>query len=108
MTDTTLAPTHDQGPHAKHHPSDLDYVKIAFGLAVITALEVIWSYQNVHGAELVVPLLVMMAIKFFTVASRFMHLHFDDKLLSRVFFAGIILACFVFTAAMTTLHIWQQ
>ena len=51
-------------------------------------------------------LMILMAIKFVTVASQFMHLKFDDKLLSRLFYTGLILAVGVYMIALTTFRIW--
>ena len=38
-------------------------------------------------------LLVLMAIKFVTVVSLFMHLRFDNKIFSWLFYSGLFLAC---------------
>ena len=96
-----------------HGLSDGGYVRIAIILAVITALEVAWSYlpmwEDSTGAKPLVEiggLLFMMAIKFVVVASNFMHLKFDDKLLTRIFYAGLFMAVAVYTAALTTLHVF--
>ena len=109
MTDTTIdvqAP--DDHEHAAH-ASDKDYVMIALGLAVLTAIEVGLSYWHaLEGLYLVIPLLVVMAIKFFIVASRFMHLHFDSKTLSRLFYAGLFLACGVYLIALLTFHAFSK
>src|SRR6476659_8178680 len=74
--------------HQSHGLSDAGYVRVAIGLAVITALEVVWSYVHsladaTGGKHIfwVGVLLAMMSIKFVVVASNFMHLKFDDKLL---------------------------
>jgi len=112
MTDTTLAAgsvAHDDhGEHA-HHPTDTDYVKIAVGLAVLTAIEVAMSYiKGLHGLGLVIPLMIVMAIKFVIVAGQFMHLKFDNRLLTRVFYAGLILACGVYLAALLTFHTFSK
>jgi cytochrome c oxidase subunit 4 len=89
-----------------HGPSDGAYVRIAVGLAFITALEVGWSYSHVTGVGFLIPLLIMMTIKFVVVASNFMHLKFDNKLLTRVFYAGLLLAIGVYIAALSSLHFW--
>jgi hypothetical protein len=64
-------------------------------LAILTAVEVAWSYMGLEGAALVLPLLAMMVVKFFLVAGAFMHLYFDIKILhGRIFtwaFAAAIL-----------------
>ncbi|QXC59485.1 cytochrome C oxidase subunit IV family protein [Aquihabitans sp. G128] len=119
MTDTSapLAPPVGQGhgADAHHSPTDGHYYRIAIGLAVITGIEVAWSYlptwDGATGLKAfieVAGLLVMMAIKFVVVAAQFMHLKFDDKLLSRVFYAGLVLAIFVYIAALTTFQIFSS
>ena len=118
MTDTSVpatAPISDpvgEGHGATHHgPPDKYYVRIAAGLAGITALEVVWTYLPWgEGTAWVMAevggLLLMMAIKFVVVASNFMHLKFDDKILTRVFYAGLILAVGVYLAALTTFELF--
>jgi cytochrome c oxidase subunit 4 len=48
-----------------------------------------------------------MGIKFFVVASQFMHLKFDNRILSRIFYTGLFLAVFVYVIALTTFRIWN-
>lgn len=78
------------------HPSDLQYIGIAFGLAVLTAIEVGVYYLQSSKAVIVV-LLVLMAIKFAIVVGFFMHLKFDSVVLRRLFLGGLALACSVYT-----------
>ncbi len=118
MTDTTSATLADpieggHGAKAHHGLSDKGYIRIAFILAGITAVEVAWSYlpmwDGATGMKALFStgvLLVMMGFKFFVVASNFMHLKFDDKILTRVFYAGLFLAVGVYLAALTTFQIW--
>ena len=47
-----------------------------------------------------------MAVKFFTVAYVFMHLRFDKRILTVVFYAGLGLAVVVYVAVMTILNLW--
>ncbi len=122
MTDATATPTaapprpsgpvgQGKGPSAHHGPTDKYYVRIAVALAVITAIEVAWSYVPWADGLVLVEvggLLLMMAVKFVVVASNFMHLKFDDKVLTRVFYAGLILAISVYVAALTTFELWGQ
>lgn len=89
-----------------HGPSDAYYLRIAIALAIVTGFEVGWSYSGAKGLLLLFPLLVMMAIKFVVVASNFMHLRFDNKLLTRVFYSGLLLATGVYIAALSTLHLF--
>ncbi len=96
MTDATIEHAedmHDDHGHNDHahddhgaHPTEKQYWVVFVILAILTAVEVAWSYLGLHGAALVVPLIVMMVVKFFLVAGVFMHLYFDTKILhGRVF-----------------------
>lgn len=74
-----------------HHPGELTYVKIAIFLAIITVIEVaIYYIEWMHDSGTLVPaLLVLSAVKFFTVVAYFMHLKFDNRLLSYTFIVGL-------------------
>ena len=88
--------------HDEHgeHASDLQYVQIAVILALITAAEVATYFVDL-GAWLWPTLMVMMVAKFAIVVMYFMHLKFDDKLLSWVFIAGLALAVGVYVATLS-------
>ena len=96
---------HDEG-HA--HPSDWAYVKIAVVLAAITALEVFTYFESVvdWGVALVPSLIFMMIVKFYLVATWFMHLRFDSKLFGRMFTAGLVLAVGVYLVTLTVFEFW--
>ena len=82
-TDAAHSGSHDDD-HA--HPTERQYWIVFVILAILTAVEVAWSYIGVEGAALVVPLLAMMAVKFVLVAGAFMHLYFDMKIINgRIF-----------------------
>ena len=86
-----------------HGATDRQYILIAVILAIITALEVTLSY--VHVGWLFLPaLLIMMVAKFVTVVSYFMHLKFDNKIFSFMFYMGLLLAVFVYCVALATFH----
>ena len=72
-------------------------------LCVITAAEVTLSYIDV-GPIFLPALLIMMAAKFLIVVSFFMHLKFDNKLFSFLFYMGLGLAVFVYAVALATFH----
>lgn len=108
-----VAPPVGQGHDDTHSHglSDWGYAKIAILLAVVTGAEVTWSYIHwgMHGFGRVAEvggLLAMMAFKFFFVAANFMHLRFDDRLLTRIFYAGLFLAVIVYLIALTTFHVF--
>jgi cytochrome c oxidase subunit 4 len=97
---------------AEHdYPADKKYWIIALVLAAITLLEVTtyWPLEDAWnegfglGIDLLVPsLLLMMAIKFWTVTWFFMHLRFDSRLLTMVFYFGLALAVAVYIATLAT------
>jgi len=74
------------------HPSSRFYVVIALTLAVLTAMEVMVFYVEALAPVLVPVLLVLMSVKFALVAMFFMHLRFDNKLLTGVFVWGLFIA----------------
>ncbi len=95
--------------HTTHdHPSDWSYVKIALALAAITALEVFTYFRSVldWGPALVPALLFMMVVKFYLVATWFMHLKFDNPIFSKMFTGGLSLAVGVYLATLTAFEFW--
>ncbi len=110
-TDTTDTTVDHDDTDEHDHPSDGTYVKIAAILTVLTAIEVS-SYFLENGAVqlsrefLVSVIMVLMVVKFAIVAMYFMHLKFDDPLLSRIFIAGILIALAVFVVMLSTLNFW--
>ena len=90
---------------AHRHPSDWAYTKIAAVLAVITALEVATYFLDI-GPALVPSLIFMMIVKFYLVATWFMHLRFDSRLFARLFTGGLILAVGVYMAALAAFEFW--
>ena len=49
----------------------------------------------------------MMAVKFYIEVSFFMHLKFDNKLFSWVFYAGLFLAMTVYGIFLATFHFFS-
>jgi cytochrome c oxidase subunit 4 len=113
MTDTAVSQTsaHHDDEFVDHGPTNLGFIKVAIFLAVLTAIEVSWSYlgwsESLHTVE-VLGLVFMMMIKFVVVAAYFMHLKFDKKILTWLFYGGFVLAIGVYTAALTTFQIWSR
>ena len=108
MSDTTVTEPHaDADEHHADHASDTLYIQIALGLAVLTGMEVAWPYIVDDGPILMWPLLIVMAIKFVIIAAFFMHLKFDSKILTRVFYSGLLLAVGVYVAALTTFQLFS-
>ncbi len=86
--------------------SNAGYVRIAAILAAITALEVATYYVD-FGALFLPSLLLMMAVKFYIVVSFFMHLRYENKLFSWVFYAGLYLAMTVYGIFLATFHFFS-
>ncbi|MEI6496532.1 MAG: cytochrome C oxidase subunit IV family protein [Actinomycetota bacterium] len=92
--------------HSDHKP-DSYYIKVALALGLITAGEVYASYADWLGGAFVPLLLIMMAIKFIMVVSLFMHLKFDNKIFSYLFYTGLILAILVYIAFLACFHFFS-
>ncbi len=75
-------------------------------LAFVTGIEVALYYLDLGKAYLPI-LLVLMVIKFLTVVSLFMHLRFDNKIFSWLFYSGLMLALFVYIAALMTFRFFD-
>lgn len=87
---------------AHDHPSELQYIKVAVFLAIVTALEVAVVYIG-SLENLIIPILgVMMVVKFVAVAGYFMHLKFDSRVFRRFFVLGIVLAIAIFGIVLWT------
>ncbi|MEO6126015.1 MAG: cytochrome C oxidase subunit IV family protein [Ilumatobacteraceae bacterium] len=93
--------------HDDHGLSDKGYVMIALLLAVLTGMEVALSYAGLPGGVFMFLLIGLMLIKFFTVVSFFMHLKFDNKLFSWLFYGGLFLAVGVYAGTLATFHFFQ-
>lgn len=87
----------------QHGATDRQYIVVAAVLAVITAMEVTISYVDV-GPIFLPTLLILMVIKFLTVVSYFMHLKFDHRIFSVVFYLGLFIALSVYIGALAAFH----
>jgi len=96
-------PIHEGG-HGHKEPTDGQYIWIAVILAVLTALEIAATEVGPDGPWLIPALLVMMTIKFFIVILFFMHLRFDSRLFSLVFYIGLSFAVVLYAAVLATFH----
>jgi len=79
---------------------------VAVVLAVITAVEIAVSYMegDIPDGLIVVLLMAMMVMKFFLVASWFMHLRTDQPVFKRLFIVGAIAAPLLYLVVLATLH----
>jgi cytochrome c oxidase subunit 4 len=102
------ATAHEETVHGTGHahPSDLEYVKVALFLAVVTGAEVAASYIDMPMALYLSALMVMMIVKFAVVVLWFMHLSFDNRIFRRMFVSGIVLAAAVYAAAMVSMQLF--
>ena len=98
----------EEGGTHHDHPSELEYIKIAAVLALITGAEVAVYYVKSLGSLLVYILVLLSVAKFSLVVLWFMHLRFDSRLFRRLFVTGIVLALFVYTIVLTTFHVWTR
>lgn len=109
-TETQLehTPPEEGTAHASEHahPSPAKYVAIAMLLAAVTAIEIVLYYVDLADNLMIGLLLALSAVKFALVVGFFMHLRFDNKLLRRVFVAGMVLAAAVYSAALFSLHVF--
>ena len=109
-----MAATHVQEQethHEAHENRDKQYVIIALVLAALTVVEVLtYAIPEAFGGKssttLIIALMALMAIKFWTVAWFFMHLKFDRRLLTVVFYTGVALAVAVYIAILTIFRFW--
>lgn len=92
---------HEQESEHGEHKPDSFYIKVALILAALTALETS-TYWVDFGPFFLPALIIMMCIKFFMVVSLFMHLRFDSKLFSYMFYSGLFLAIGVYVAFLAT------
>jgi cytochrome c oxidase subunit IV len=90
------------------HPVEKQYMIVALVLAVLTAIEVGISYAKRLGDASAPLLIALAATKFFLVASYFMHLKFDNRILRRIFLAGMVLAGVVYGTVFLTLGIFSH
>jgi cytochrome c oxidase subunit 4 len=86
------------------HPDPIQYVVIGLTLAFITAVEVAIYYVDINFKVFVFILLMLSLLKFMLVVGFFMHLRFDQRIFSVLFFGGLLLAIAIFTVAITTLE----
>lgn len=88
---------------AGDHPDAAEYIKIGLILAVITAVEVTVYYIDALSGALLAILIVLSASKFALVVLWFMHLRFDNRLLSIAFSSGMVLVTALFLVVLSTL-----
>jgi cytochrome c oxidase subunit 4 len=90
------------GEHA--HPGAKEYVIVAVVLAFLTSVEVAIYYLDFVRPWLAHLLITLSLVKFFMVASFFMHLKFDNRLFSTLFVGGLILAIVLGISLLALFH----
>ena len=80
------------GPAQAAHPTPLVYLIVAITLSAITAVEVGVFYITGLGHGIIPVLTVLSGTKFALVAMFYMHLKYEAKLFSTLFFVGMGLA----------------
>jgi cytochrome c oxidase subunit IV len=109
---TTTHGSTDVLVHDNHDPDASrakEYVVVAVFLAILTALEVAtyWAPKDAqHTWWFAVALCGMMSIKFVTVTLFFMHLKFDKRFLTVVFYSALVLAILVYLTVLTAFRFW--
>lgn len=98
----------DPGVHESRHPTLKQYVGIAIFLFVVTIVEfVIILPVEFRGAGwTIAPLAILSAIKFAAVIFFYMHLKFDNRLLTWVFLGGLALGFAVVLALVGLFTAW--
>lgn len=111
MAEQTMTESHAEHDDAHEHPSDWAYIKIALILAVFTGIEVLTYFESAlpifeNNAVTITTLMVLMVIKFYLVATWFMHLRFDNPIFGQMFVGGIVLAVGVYVIALSAFEFW--
>ncbi|MFZ5817768.1 MAG: cytochrome C oxidase subunit IV family protein [Bacillota bacterium] len=77
------------------HPTTGTFITVGVVLAVITAVEFGILYLKGMSNLVLAVLALLSVLKFYLVATYFMHLRFDAKLVSGVFVVGVVLATLI-------------
>jgi cytochrome c oxidase subunit 4 len=98
----------DPGVHESRHPTLKQYVGIAIFLFVVTIIEfVIILPESYRGAGwTIAPLSILSAIKFAAVIFFYMHLKFDNRVLTWIFLGGLALGFAVVLALVGLFTAW--
>ena len=98
--DTTPG-AHAPAAHDQGHASVQTYLRVAVVLAVLTAIEIGCLYVPGMPNHLLVTLIVIFGtMKFALVVAFFMHLRYDNKLLTVLFVGPLTIATLIILAIM--------
>lgn len=101
-----MAETVASHPKERPHPGAKQYVGIAVVLTVLTAIEVAVFYIPAMHPVLVPTLLSLSATKFGLVTSFYMHLKFDSRVFSWLFYVPMLIAALVIVALLRLFGHW--
>ena len=87
------------------HGTPAFYAIVGLILAVITLVEFLIFYVESLGVLLIPVMLILSLMKFVIVVAFFMHLRFDNKIFTYLFFAGFLLAAVISVALLVLLAI---
>ncbi len=100
---TAVEPITETEQEEAHHIGPKQYWLIALFLGVVTGIEVGVVYiESLKGAWLIAILLVLAALKFFTVVGWYMHLKYEEFTLSGLFYFGLVGAILLFIVMLLT------
>ena len=98
--ESQVADQHSADAAHTGHPTPATYFKVAMALSILTAIEVAIFYVTQIGYA-IIPVLAILSIgKFALVVLYYMHLKFDSKIFSGMFFFGMFVATGVIFALM--------
>ena len=103
----TVGKQKHEDAHLDHHPTPATYVKVAAALVIITAIEVGIFYLEALGHVIIPILVVLSAAKFGLVVMFYMHLRYDHRIFSGLFYIGIATAGFIVISLMALFR-WFQ
>lgn len=106
----SVAEQHGVNAYAHEGATPRQYVMIAVVLAIVTAVEIAISYlpESVPDWLRITLLFVCAIIKFALVISWFMHLRFDNKILRRLFYVGLVAAPLLYLIVLASLHVFDS
>ena len=100
MASSHAAPAAAHAPGGGHATVQT-YIRVAVALGILTAIEIGALYvPGIPSHALVALLLVFSVVKFGLVVAFFMHLRYDNKLLTVLFVGPLIIALVIILAIM--------
>lgn len=100
LTETTGHASTAERAGDELHDLTVTYIKVAVVLAIVTLIEVAVYYIAFQRGLMITTLLALSAAKFSLVVLYFMHLKFENRLLSYVFSGPLLLGAVVVLALM--------